>query len=302
MKKILKGIGSAFLKGFIYIARRWGLLILAFSGLTFLLLLVHRKVYECYSNDENYRINLEFLKVTANPDWLIGTELEPTIRDSVKLAGSASIFDKTSVSRIRQYYQENPWVADIQTIRKQFPNEIIVKLEIRKPILAIELKRTKNRSYYYLVDNQSVRLPGEYKVVPNLPMTLPVVVGVTTAPPPAGIKWVDQGLNDAIAMATTFYEYQVYARLDVAQIDVTNSGGRKNPKESEITIWTRDKVAIQWGRSPVISKFGEISVAEKIKNLNYVLGIAPQLKGIKYVKIQFHQPCIALNEPEKKKK
>jgi hypothetical protein len=301
MRNILKGIGSALLKGFVYIARRWGLLILALSGISLLLLLVHRKVYETYSNDERFKINLEFLEVTANPDWLIGTELEPAVRDSVKLDGNSGIFDKTTVSRICRYYQSNPWVAEIHTIQKRFPNEIIVKLEIRKPVVAIELKRTQNCSYYYLVDNQSVRLPGEYKVVPTLSMTLPVVVGVTTAPPPAGIKWTDQGLNDAIALAVTLDEHQVYSRLDVAQIDVANSGGRRNPKESEITIWTKDRVAVQWGRSPGTDKFGEISVAEKIKNLNYVLDIAPQLKGIKYVKIQFHQPCIALNEPKKKK-
>lgn len=300
MRNILKGIGSALFKGFVYIARRWGLLILALSGISLLLLLVHRKVYETYSNDERFKINLEFLEVTANPDWLIGTELEPAVRDSVKLAGNSGIFDKTTVSRICRQYQSNPWVAEVNTIQKRFPNEIIVKLEIRKPVVAIELKRTQNRSYYYLVDNQSVRLPGEYKVVPTLSMTLPVVVGVTTAPPPAGIKWADQGLNDAIALAVTLDEHQVYSRLDVSQIDVANSGGRRNPKESEITIWTKDRVAVQWGRSPTTSKFGEISVAEKIKNLNYVLDIAPQLKGIKYVKIQFHQPCIALNEPKKK--
>ncbi len=289
------------LKAGLYFTRRWGLHILALGGFAFLLLLVHRKVYECYADDERYQLNLDLLEVMANPDWLSGTELEPVIRGSVKLTGNTNIFDKTLVSRALEHYEGNPWIARVDSIQKRYPNELVVKLEIRKPIVAVEIKRSKNRALYYLVDNQTVRLPGEYARVPSLAMTLPVIIGVTTVPPPAGQAWPDPGLSDAIALATTLEDYQVYGKLDVAQIDVSNSNGRVNKKESEITIWTKDRVAIQWGRSPATAKFGEIPVEEKIKNLNYVLGIAPRLKGIKYVKIQFQQPSIALKDPEKKR-
>ncbi|MFA5794445.1 MAG: hypothetical protein WC980_05185 [Candidatus Brocadiia bacterium] len=287
--------------GLLYIARRWGLHIIALVGISFLLLLVHRKAYESYSNDERFRINLDVLQVMANPEWLTGTELEPPVKSSLTLNVNTSIFDKSIVSRIRSHYEANPWVARVDSIEKRYPNEIAVKLEIRKPLVAVEVKRTKNRSYYYLVDEQSVRLPGEYAKLPELPVTLPIIVGVNTAPPAAGIRWNDRGLNDALAVAATMENYQLYAKLDIGQIDVSNSGGRRNPKESEITLWTKDKIAIQWGRAPNTDKYGELSVEEKVKNLNYVLSIAPKLQGIKYVKIQFHNPCIALNDQPNKK-
>ncbi|MFH1226389.1 MAG: hypothetical protein V1701_00620 [Planctomycetota bacterium] len=287
--------------GLWYLARRWGIHLLILAGISFLLLLVHRKAYESYSHDERFQINMSALQVMANPGWLIGTELEAPVKTSLRISVDTSIFDKTIVGKVQRHYENNPWVAGIESIEKRFPNEIIVKLEIRKPLVAVEVRRTKSRAYYYLVDSQSVRLPGEYAKVPELPMTVPIIVGVNTAPPVAGVRWNDPGLNDALAVASTMESYQIYAKLDVGQIDVTNAGGRRNPKESEITLWTKDKVAIQWGRAPNTGKFGELSVDEKIKNLNYVLSIAPQLKGIKYVKIQYRNPCITLNDQSKNK-
>lgn len=277
-----------------YLFKRFGVYLLALGGFTILLLLVHRQVYAYYSTLPRYQINLEPLEVMATPDWLKGSELEQPVKQSVRLSGKANIFDKELLPRLIAQYERNPWIAKVESVEKLYPNELNVKLEMRKPVVAVEYRRG-DRNYYYLIDREIVRLPGEYRSVPQLPMVLPVVAGVRNSPPLAGEKWQDRGLRDAIAVAVNLKQHKVYDKVEIARIDVTNSGGRVNKLESEVVLLTKNKVAIQWGRSPETDKFGELSPEEKIKNLYRVLEVSPQLKGIKYVKIQFHQPYIAMD-------
>ena len=267
----------------------------------FLLLIIHRKVYAHYAMEPQYRINLAPLEVLAAPDWCNDPSFEDAIRNSMKLEGRVSVFDKDLIPRLLAKYEGNPWVARVESIEKQFPNKLTVKLELRRPVVVVELKKWNNRSFYYLVDKDTVRIPGEYYTVPALPITLPIVVGVRNSPPLPGQKWQDQGLTDAIDVACVFKQYDVYPKLDVAAIDITNSGGRRNKQSSELVILTGNHTQIEWGRPVNTDKPFELSAAEKIKNLCRVLDVSPQLQGIKVVKVQFDQPYIVLQEPALKK-
>jgi hypothetical protein len=122
------------------------------------------------------------------------------------------------------------------------------------------------------------------------------VAGVSANPPLAGMVWKDRGLNSAISVACILDENNLLDTLKTNTIDVANIGGRVNPKESEIVLVTQDKIRIEWGRPPDTDKFGELSVADKINNIKTVLSACPQLRGVKYVKIQFDQPYIALED------
>ena len=275
----------------------------------FLLLIIHRKVYAHYAVESQYQINLAPLEVLAAPDWCQDPSFEDAIRNSMKLAcseqgesnGKVSVFDKDLIPRLLDKYESNPWVARVESIEKKFPNKLTVKLELRRPVVVVELKKLTNRSYYYLVDKDTVRMPGEYCTVPNLPITLPIVVGVRNSPPLPGQRWQDQGLTDAIDVACIFKQYDVYPKLDVAAIDITNSGGKRNKQSSEIVVLTSNHTQIEWGRPVNTDKPFELSAAEKVKNLCRVLDVSPQLQGIKMVKVQFDQPYIVLQGPAFKK-
>lgn len=267
----------------------------------FLLLIIHRKVYAHYAMESQYQINLAPLEVLASPDWCNDPSFEDAIRSSMKLDGRVSLFDQDLIPRLLDKYENNPWVARVDSIEKQFPNKLSVKLELRRPVVLVELKKWNNRSFYYMVDKDSIRIPGEYYTVPNLPITLPIVVGVRNSPPLPGQKWQDQGLTDAIDVACVFKQYDVYPKLDVAAIDITNSGGKRNKQSSELVILTKNHTQIEWGRPVNTDKPFELSAAEKIKNLCRVLEVSPQLQGIKMVKVQFDQPYIVLQEPALKK-
>ncbi|MFH1229874.1 MAG: hypothetical protein V1709_00090 [Planctomycetota bacterium] len=283
----------------LYSLKRWGIFIFIITASIFLLLIIHRKVYAYYSIQPAHQINLSSLEVLNKPDWCAEPYFKDVIYGSMKLSGKVSLFDNGFISQLLDKYNNNAWVAKVKSIEKQLPDKVIVKLELRKPVAVVEMKKWSNRSSYYLVDKDSVRLPGEYYTIPSIPITLPVIVGVRSSPPLAGAKWLDKGLSNALDVAGVLKKYQVYPKLDVAGIDITNIDGKINKKASEIVIVTKNNVQIEWGRPIKTDKLFEISAEEKIKNLYRVLEISPQLQGIKYVKIQFDQPYIVLLESPK---
>ncbi|MBI4833471.1 MAG: FtsQ-type POTRA domain-containing protein [Planctomycetes bacterium] len=278
----------------LYILRRWGIHLFVLGMSVFLLLLVHRKVYEHFDSDSRYMLDINAFKVANNPDWLIDQELRDAMNDSLILKVKTSSFDEDIINRLRQHYESNPWVKRVETIERRLPNDLKIKLELRRPYLAVA--KNNKQVAYYLVDKDMVRLPGEYSELPAMPTVLPVVAGVAANPPLAGRIWSDKGLNAAVSVAAILDENNLLDTLKTKTIDVANIGGKINSKESEIVLVTQDKIRIEWGRPPDTDKFGELSVAEKINNIKTVLSACPQLKGVRYVKIQFDQPYIALED------
>ncbi|MEK7448194.1 MAG: hypothetical protein AAB019_01790 [Planctomycetota bacterium] len=299
----------------VYIIKRWGLYIFTAGVAVFLVLLIHRKIYAHYATEPRYQIDLNHLQAATLPDWVTDKTIEQSIRTALQIDstgnGSAplttNIIDENAFAKILTHYQQCPWVAKVHSIEKRFPNNLKLKLELRQPVVSVEVKRGNGDRVYYLVDKETVRLPGEYRTVPTLPMTLPVIAGVRTQPPPAGIQWADAGLRSALAVADVLEENGIHKLLAIDRIDVSNVNGPVNSGQterqrspdligSEITIWTKNKVPIQWGRSEYSARLGvgELSPEEKINNLKSVLRVSPKLNGVKYVKVQFHQPYLAL--------
>lgn len=278
----------------IYIARRWGIHIIIVGATVFLMLLVQRRVYEYFSHNPRYSIDLDKYQIAAHPDWLIDDILKKSIDDSLCVNLKTSIFDDELLPKLARHYESSPWVSKVELLERRLPHDLKIKLELRKPFIAVLLPRRSGGSRYYIVDKEIVRLPGEYKKLPVMPVSLPVVVGVKDRPPLAGKKWEDKGLHNAITIARVLEEQNMIQSLHLARIDVNNVEGHHSSRESEIVLWTRNNIPIQWGRAPDTDKFGELTMEDKIKNLKLVLEVCPELKGIRYVKIQFDQPYIAL--------
>lgn len=280
----------------IYIGRRWGIQIIVGGVCIFLLLLVQRRIYDHFSNDERYWLDLSKYQIAVNPDWLIDDQLKKSVSDSLSIHLKTSIFNKDLITKLSQHYQTSPWVSKVELIERRLPHDLKIRLELRKPFLAVIMPNQKGGHHYYLVDKEIIRLPGVYEELPKMSVPLPVVVGVKELPPPAGQKWLDKGLHNAITITKALEEENLVTAISLARIDVTNLDERINPRESEIVLWTRSNIPIQWGRGPHTEKFGELSLEEKIKNLKLVLEVCPQLKSVRYIKIQFDQPYIALEK------
>jgi hypothetical protein len=234
-------------------------------------------------NDESYQVDLSRLQVVVKPDWAgeaLGETLIPPPR------GSVSIFDPGLIPLLERHYRSNPWVESVISIRKVYPNSLEIKLELRRPVVAVE-----SADHYYLVDRHGVRLPGSYRLLPKLLCTVIPVKGVNTPPPRAGERWSGQDVQAAAKVAHALIRNRVERLVEIMHIDVSNVGGRCDPRASEVVIWAKPCVPIQWGRASG-EHFGELSAEQKIRNLRYVLMArgGRGLKGLKSVMIQFARP------------
>ena len=279
----------------LYICKKWGLHLFMTGVFILLLLLVHRQVFAYFSNESRYQVDLTNFSAANLPEWLTDEDLAQSVTDSLQCSIQTHLFDDNLIPRLVAYYTSCPWVERVELIEKHLPNNLKIKLELRRPYVVVQQEQGLIVRHY-LVDKDGTRLPGEYERIPDLPLILPVVVGVKNKPPLAGERWTDDGLTNAIAVTGILEDHKLKSAPLLGKIDVSNIHGRRNPKESEIVIWTQTNVPIQWGRAPDTDKFGELSVAEKINNLKFVLEVCPELKGLNYVKIQFNQPYIALQE------
>ncbi|MBI3269962.1 MAG: hypothetical protein HYZ53_13130 [Planctomycetes bacterium] len=272
---------------------RWGMAVAVVGGVAWLLLLVHRKVYDHLLHEERYQVDARSLAVLSRPQWA-GKGLDFSVGE-LPFAGKVSIFQADLTERVAEFYKRNPWVARVVRIRKELPNRLRIQLEIRRPVASVEQKGN-----YYLVDRESVRLPGKYSRTPDVRFYIPVVVGVVSAPADPGQPWHDPAVEAGVAVAQSVIDYDLSKDVGLIAIDVENVEGRKNARDSEIVIWAEDVlknlVPIQWGRSPVTEKFGEVPVDLKMKNLRLVLMACPKLHGIQTVKIQFQRPYVVTRD------
>ena len=123
---------------------------------------------------------------------------------------------------------------------------------------------------YRLIDAHGVRLPGVYRQ-PRLGATrLLVVTGVMSTPPDVGQVWSDTSLLAGIRVAEAVGLKRKAFRL--ASIDVSNVGGRRDPRDTEITLLTQGGTRIKWGRapSPRAVMLQEKTLDEKIAYLDFV--------------------------------
>ncbi|NUN48483.1 MAG: hypothetical protein HUU15_06605 [Candidatus Brocadiae bacterium] len=249
-----------------------------------LLVLVHRSVYAYLQVGDSYTIDLASLHVADRPEWA-GDALVGEFRTSGPLTGKMSIFDPDVVRRVTEHYQANPWVARVLSVEKEFPNSLRVKVEMRKPAVAVEV-----RGRYILVDRERIRIPGEYAQVPRFSFPVAKVLGVRSAAPEPGKVWDDAMVDAGVSVGCALADNRIDRQMTVTGIDVSRVG--RGGRESEIVILAEDGVAIEWGRAPAAGKHGELPVDEKILNLKGVLMSQPRLKGVARVKVQFDDPVV----------
>jgi len=238
-------------------------------------LLVHREVYSFIMQRRTYAVPP--IKTAVAPHWAdrFGVEV-------VRVRGSeTTLFDEGLVERVGRAFESCAWVRRVTAVERVFPDELRVRFEYRRPHVAV-----RRPNGYALVDAEGVRLPGVYADAP--PCDRPaVVVGVASSPPEPGRAWQDPALGAAVRMADFAHGNPTLRRLGIREVDVANFGGRQDARRSEVTLLTASGCALQWGRTPEASRYGDLPAEEKLENLREVLAAYPELAGLRCVKLYF---------------
>ena len=220
-----------------------------------------------------HQVSASSLRLVKGPAWMTPAmlaELDIALLDP-DLPAHFSLLDETVSRRIAAAYERCVWVERVERIVKHDPRvapdrpPLEVHLKFRRPMVFV-----KSSAGYYLVDDKTVRLPGVYAEPRLAALALMVVTGVTARPPAVGQPWPDPAVEAGVRVAAAVEPKRETFRL--VSVDVANVGGRRDPRDSEVALFTANNTRIKWGRAPTreAAMLQEKSPDEKVAYLDYV--------------------------------
>jgi len=203
------------------------------------------------------------------PEWK--KALEKEISPYAAFAKGDRTLDDSLLQKIADGYRRCPWVKDVAWIKRQFPGEIVAKIELRYPGAVVEVKAGR-RTAYYLVGRDGVRLPRVYKRWPVPGLNVPCITGVQVGPPLPGELWREKSITDSIQIVGLMKTSEIIKNaVRIRNVDVTNFGGRVDRNESEFLLSDRNDCVFEWGRAPDTAKPGERPVEAKLAEMERVI-------------------------------
>lgn len=205
-------------------------------------------------------------------------DLERVLRE----VRGASLFDPNLVPYVGSQVRGLPWVDELVGVEKVYPDRLRPIIRVRRPVAA--LKRSQGEAV--LVDGDGAALPFGYYPA-SIGGEVPVLTGVR--PGDASAEEVREGVDIVIELV----EAGLTGVCEVKEVDLSNIGGRKDPRESEIIIRTARGVTIEWGRSRRSPRaLDEPTPAVKMESLKEAMRCYPGLAGIARVRLQFWKPAV----------
>ena len=241
-----------------------------------LLWLGGKQVTRFIASRPEYTIDVSQLEVPELPEWC-SDEVKRSVRDTPLAKGRYCIAHPGLTAFLGHKCEANPWVRKVNYVRRAFPRRIEISLELRRPLCGVE-----SRGRYYVIDQDAVRLPLAYSNWPAASRRMPVVKGVQTPVPEEGDVWEDGAVKGAIETLRAINASKDVAKaLDITVIDVSNHGGRVNPRASEVVVHTKASYEILWGRAPSRKCYGELTVNEKVRTLERLLASSACAPGVR---------------------
>jgi len=182
------------------------------------------------------RASVEFVDLPADWSEAIRAELTGRIADLSDRAWTDENLCAESGTRI----QGSGWIAKLGFVRRTGDGRIEVRARYREPEALVW-----HAGEFFLVDADSVRLPGMYPDDPRYPL----IQGAESPPPSPGVRWEGDDLKAGLALLkaveTEPFRHQIIGVL------VDNFAGRRNPRATHIELVTdRPSGRIRWGSAP----------------------------------------------------
>jgi len=197
-------------------------------------------------------------------DAPLGAAAEREARAVALLRDGCGIFEPGLARRTAEAYLRSPYVRRVRWVRKRFPNQLDVKLELREPFAVI--RPEGERRMAYVVDEDGVVLsPKVYRFSPErlaglLPM---VVVKRAKGYPCAGRVWRDVTVREGIKMLRLCRE-QFAGRVGIREIEVERVVRRDGTVSAHAWLVLKSGTRVQWGDTPsAVEAPGVASTPEK---------------------------------------
>jgi len=238
------------------------------------------------------------LQVASAPDWFAAT-VEPSLRAELATLAPTPLRDDDEVLALAHAIERSSgWVRSVDRLEKRYPNQLEVELSLREPVAMVE-----SGSGLVLVDADGVIVAPATDSADFLAShDLPLVHGpraLRDATPGARVRdaQLEEGLRVAVELLphrATLAERELH--LDV--IDVTAQQRGAGRALTDVELYTRQGLAIEWGRASTNPKLGALEPAAdaKVRGLLRLAARYPELAGIRRIRLQFDKPYVVFAE------
>ncbi len=257
--------------------------------LGFVVVIMHKKIYDVMMNDPSYQLNMDQLQAASFPDWADG-RVKRDVQEQLASGSSLSVYDTHFLRKLTSRYEASKWVRDVRSIERRGLDGIKVALELRRPVAVI----ADRSGHKYLVDRKGVRLPGTYDTIPERFGTVYRIKGQALRVPEPGNAWNSGRIRAAVSVAAHLQRSQLSKALRVRYLELDGTVEDWRNGNGQIIIRTSNDKSVVWGGTEELGNPWEPSPNRKLKNLRRVLRGAPDLRGLKTVKLQFSDPIVSM--------
>ncbi len=240
--------------------------------------------WKYFSVCEDFRIKEVVFDI--HPRKGVKGDLLEEIRNTRGIIGRG-LFEKGLSQEVAGEKEAIPWVKKVHSVRRGFPDKLLVQLEIRKAVAVVKREET-----FYLLDKEGMVLPEAYFAWPEDQDKLPCIESrrLRVTPKP-GQRLEDKGVLAGIELVCFLKEEGIHKLVNLRSVDVTGVGWSRSQGESDIVIWTQSGVAIKWGCPPLCGHTDELSNEQKLKNLlSVVKAEGTKLDQMQYIDVRWKLP------------
>ena len=213
-------------------------------------------------------------------EWLGPRDLAE-INKAVQLGRMASMYDRDICGKVAAGYRGKPWIDRVVSVRRHFPNRIVVDLAIRRPYAYVRRGRR-----LILVDFRGYRLP--VSPAARRERDCPVVDGVRETPPSSGELWRSRALADSLKLANLlnriFGERSSGMRL--SEVEITEQRGTVD-NLPQLVARTESGMLIDWGSFNESKSYLYPSVVEKRVELERALDEVTDPADIESIMVRY---------------
>jgi len=244
--------------------------------------------------DRAFLVDPAWFELESGPDWLAG-DLAGSLRESLALLEATPLRDDRKVAALtRALAGASGWVESVDAVTKRYPNQLEVAVTLREPVALVESEHG-----LVLIDRHAVVIAAaaesaEYLARHELPLLhLARPLRVANPGQKAVDPWLDEGLRVAVELAP-FRSDLERRGLAVQVIDLTPKQRSEGSAITDVELYTRAGLVLEWGRSRGHPQFGALEprAEAKVRGLMRVAARYPELAGIKRVRLQFSEPSV----------
>ncbi len=250
------------------------------------------------AREQGFLVDPIHVDAAVAPDWFEGA-IEEQLRASLAELAPTPLRDDREVNELVASLQRSSgWIGSIDRVEKRYPNRLEIEVALREPVVLL-----RSAGGLVLVDAEGfVVAPADEGAAFLAMHELPLLHGVE-APRDAepGLRIRDERIDEGLRVACELAPHQesLAARdLGVAVINLLPQERLGGRAITEVELYTRSGLAIEWGRSSTHPRFGALEPTPdvKVRGLLRVAAFHPELAGIRRIRAQFDPAFVVFDE------